>query len=453
MKIAILLSGYLRTINNNISHIEKFIIQNNEVDFFIHYTFNEKQDKYYNPKVMSLNKLIEKLTPKVLVCSDNLNFHSDEKVNNLMNQNYKFYWLKNELNKICENEKINYDIIVKIRPDILIEERLDYNECLSLNKIIIPSKDMVSSTIECKTTCDIISYGPSEEMKKMLDFHIYTKNYNSYLNEKLLYNYLNENEINYKMKDIKYKVVLSSCNVISITGDSGSGKSILSDIIKDCFDNSFTLECDRYHKWERNDDEWKNYTHLNPEANFITKMQNDVFDLKIGKNIYQVDYNHETGKFTDNKLIESSDNIIVCGLHSQYIKSDLLDLKVFMDTDENLRIPWKIKRDKQKRSKTIEEIYTQILDRKEDYLLYIEKQKSEADIIICFYTDYKFNKSTFEIDDKIDIYLKVGLKNFDNFIKDTKFVKNIKFENKYMYIYFNDYNDYKEIIKLILKCS
>jgi len=31
-------------------------------------------------------------------------------------------------------------------------------------------------------------------------------------------------------------------------------------------------------------------------------MEKDVFDLKIGKDIYQVDYDHSSGKFTDKKL-------------------------------------------------------------------------------------------------------------------------------------------------------
>ena len=32
-------------------------------------------------------------------------------------------------------------------------------------------------------------------------------------------------------------------------------------------------------------------------------MQKDVFDLKIGKNIYQVDYDHKTGNFTSPLLL------------------------------------------------------------------------------------------------------------------------------------------------------
>ena len=72
--------------------------------------------------------------------------------------------------------------------------------------------------------------------------------------------------------DINYYVVLSLCNTIAITGDSGTGKTTISNILKELFSDSFVLECDRYHKWERNDENWKKYTHLNPDANYITKM-------------------------------------------------------------------------------------------------------------------------------------------------------------------------------------
>ncbi|MBQ9239329.1 MAG: hypothetical protein IJ191_08485, partial [Treponema sp.] len=57
--------------------------------------------------------------------------------------------------------------------------------------------------------------------------------------------------------------------IIGISGDSGSGKSTLVSIFKSLFGNNkiLTLECDGDHKWSRSDENWKNYTHLNPIAN------------------------------------------------------------------------------------------------------------------------------------------------------------------------------------------
>ena len=58
-------------------------------------------------------------------------------------------------------------------------------------------------------------------------------------------------------------------------------------------------------------------------------MKNDVFDLKLGRNIYQIDYDHNNGKFTDQKLIKSNENIIVCGLHALYNNTNLHNLNIF----------------------------------------------------------------------------------------------------------------------------
>jgi uridine kinase len=146
------------------------------------------------------------------------------------------------------------------------------------------------------------------------------------------------------------------------------------------------LECDRYHKWERGDENWGRYTHLNPEANYITKMNEDIFNLKVGNSIYQVDYDHKNGKFTEKNIIEASENTIVCGLHSLYDNDeDLYNLKIFIDTDEELKKKWKIERDVKERGHTLENVIKQIENRKVDFKKYILPQKYKSDFIIQFY--------------------------------------------------------------------
>lgn len=139
-------------------------------------------------------------------------------------------------------------------------------------------------------------------------------------NETLFWHYLNHNHITYKEVNIDYTIVLSKCSTIAITGDSGSGKSTLAERLNNYFSDSLVLECDRYHKWERGNYNWENFTHLNPESNYLMKMQKDVFDLKLGKNIYQIDYDHSSGKFTSKQLIESKNNVIAYGIHIQLKK-------------------------------------------------------------------------------------------------------------------------------------
>ena len=461
MKIALLISGYLRGLNENIESIKNNIIQDNDCDIYIHITENCDDDKYIN-KHISIDSIKDIFKPKVLLVSNNLHFSNNESMNNLLNQNYKFYWLNEDRKRICQIENINYDIVIKIRPDLNVKEILNYH--IDSNNIYIPIDSKID-TIKLHNEndnyiCDILAYGSNEKMNDYFNYYLQVNalvtQYGNYVNETLLFHYLNNNKINYTLIDVNYYVILSLCNTFAITGDSGTGKSIISNILKEMFTNSFVLECDRYHKWERNDEKWKTITHLNPDANYITKMSNDVFDLKFGNNIYQVDYDHKTGKFTDKNLIESKDNIIVCGLHSLYLPNTVINLKIYMDTDNNLRIPWKIKRDMQSRGYSIEKIVTQIKSRDEDFRKYIYPQKEQADVIVNLYTDKEFDLNSYDMNEKLNVYLRIGVKssyNINKIVSELTSIKQIKKEEKYMYFYFDEMNgeeEYKIIIKTMM---
>ena len=456
MKIALLISGYLRTIKYNIQNIKQNIIQNHDCDIYIHITVDSEKDKYYNHKN---NINIEKiLQPKILIKSNNLNFCDDQKKNNIFNQNYKFFILNQQKKNIELHENIKYDLVIKFRPDLYIENKIEY---VLSNNIIIPQSSKIDinklDKKKNKYICDIFAYGNSSIMDKyfniFLNLEYLIKKYGK-INETLVYHYLNEYNIPYTLKKIEYIVILSTCNTIAICGNSSTGKTVLSNKIKKILKNSFILECDRYHKWERKNILWEKYTHLNPNANFLTKMKNDVFDLKLGRNIYQIDYDHNNGKFTDQKLIKSNENIIVCGLHALYNNTNLHNLNIFLDVDDNLRIPWKIKRDINKRGYSYTKILEQINKRKDDYINYILPQKEKSNIIINFYTDQKFDIKNID-NYNPPIYMKLYIKKFllnNNYIsilsKYKYTIKNIK--NMHL-LTFEKYNDYYEIILNIIK--
>ena len=466
MKIALLIAGYLRGIQENIINIKKFIIQDNEYDIYMHITCEDSDSKYLNKEV-SIEYIRKELDPKVLLFSKNINFTRDKAVDNLLNQNYKYYWLNEEMKKMALFENIVYDIVFKIRPDVHINDFVNFDNGTNLNKIYIPLDSKIDKNKlrgrDDNYICDIMAYGSPLYMNIYFDYYNHLLeliNKHGMVNETLLYHYLMTKEMSYELVDIKFIVILSLCNTIAITGDSGSGKTTVSNILKKLFNNSFILECDRYHKWERGHEQWNNYTHLNPEANYITKMQKDVFDLKIGRQIFQVDYDHNTGKFTDKNKIESAENIIVCGLHSLYLSETIVNLKIYMDTDDNLRIPWKIKRDIKKRGYSIERIVEQIRMRDEDFKKYISPQKKEADIIIHLFTDKIFDISLFDLQEEYNIYFKIGIHiryNINNIIHI--FNSNIEKitteeDDQFIYLYFKDIGDYEKVIKaLILNCK
>lgn len=180
--------------------------------------------------------------------------------------------------------------------------------------------------------------------------------------------------------------------IIGISGPSGVGKSIISSLIKKFMSkNNPLLICgDDYHKWERNNNNWNYYTHYNPAANNLEKALEDLQSLKNGNDIKIKHYNHDTGFFDDSINIHFSNTIIFEGLHSlSDIFKNLIDLKIYVDTDEILKTEWKIKRDTQRRGYTKEQVLNIIKKRKNDEIKYIIPQKQNADIIIKFSLDEK----------------------------------------------------------------
>lgn len=459
MKIGIIMSGYFRgfeqtkkTIKNNITWDEK-----HTYDFFIQYSNILKDNKYYNEEI-SIKDIQYYFNPKIVLCIEDMILSEDKKKNNILNQNYKIYCLYKNMQIYSEINNVEYDIILKIRPDVYLKNKIDFNNLTE--KIYLPRDSKIDKTklfhVDDKYICDILAYGKYDIMNKYLNYYKHLnsliENY-GFVNETLLYYYLRNSSYQYTEIDIDYFVVLSQCNTIAITGDSGSGKTTLSNIIKNVFDNSIVLECDRYHKWERGNENWKKYTHLNPEANYITKMNSDVFDLKLGNNIYQVDYDHSNGKFTDKEYIESKDNVIVCGLHSLYLEKDITNLRIYLDTEENLRIFWKMKRDMKKRGYSKEKVYENILKRKDDFNKYIYSQKDEADLIIHIYSDdYVFNIDTFDESIGHNLKFKIGIKNtfkLNNIFDE--FECEIKKLNNYIYLCFENIDNYEKTIFCLLK--
>lgn len=462
MKNALLIAGYLRSIKLNIESIYNFIIQNNNFDIFIHITIDEYNDKYSKDNI-DVNYIINKFNPKFIIQEKNHLFSNDSNINHIKNINYKFYLLNENKNIISKFENIEYNIVVKYRPDLHLFEKLDYS--LINNNIIIPKNSIIDhkklNKISDNYICDLIAFGNKQSMDKYFDYFNYIDilllNNNNLCNETVLYNYLNKYNINYKLVDLSFIVILSKCNIIAICGDSSTGKSLLSNYIKDNIESSFILECDRYHKWERNSNNWKKYTHLNTDANYITKMQDDVFDIFIGNDIYQVDYDHSTGKFTDKQLIQSTDNFIITGLHTLYNNINILNIKIFMEVEENLRIAWKIIRDSKKRNKSISEIIKSIEDRKQDYINFIYPQKKLSDIHIYYYTNHCIDISNININDDFndDINFKIGLSKKLNILHIINALTNYKFfinyEDDFIYLNFDKNINIFEIILLIIK--
>lgn len=176
--------------------------------------------------------------------------------------------------------------------------------------------------------------------------------------------------------------------LIGIGGDSGSGKHMLLRVLRNIVGKSRSIPVfgDNFHKWERGHENWQVYTHLNPNANALHQGMDVALSLKDNCAVTVGHYDHHTGKFTEPSLLEPKKFVFLVGLHPFYLRQmrEMMPIKIFLDTEEQLRQMWKIQRDVSRRGHSPHQILEQIASREEDKIKYIEPQKHFADLIIRY---------------------------------------------------------------------
>ncbi len=182
-----------------------------------------------------------------------------------------------------------------------------------------------------------------------------------------------------------YRRVTRKALVLGIAGDSGSGKDTLSRAIAGLFGTNSvtTIYGDAYHKWDRNAPMWKTLTHLNPLANDLAQLTKDVVAVTSGETLQRRHYDHRSGRFTYPIQVRSNDVVLVTGLHALFESQlrDRLDVKIFLATDTELRLHWKINRDTDTREHTRQKVLNTESVRENDRSLYISPQEKYAQLI------------------------------------------------------------------------
>lgn len=177
--------------------------------------------------------------------------------------------------------------------------------------------------------------------------------------------------------------------VIGVAGGSASGKTTIVNKVKDYFGNDISvLSHDSYYKAHDEmpfEERCKlNYDH--PDSFETERMAEDVRKLIKGNAIEMPVYdycNHNRAKET--VTIEPKPVIILEGfliLENRELR-DLMDIKVFVDTDADERLMRRIKRDMVERGRSIESIIEQYSKTvKPMHEEFVEPSKKYADIII-----------------------------------------------------------------------
>ncbi|MBN2017641.1 MAG: uridine kinase [Candidatus Cloacimonetes bacterium] len=178
--------------------------------------------------------------------------------------------------------------------------------------------------------------------------------------------------------------------IIGIAGGTGSGKTTLAErIIEELNEpNVIIIKQDAYYKShdELSFEQRKNINFDHPDAFDTNLLMKHLENLKndVPVNMPQYDFaNHlrkkQTIPISPHKVI-MLEGILV--FENKKLRN-LLDIKIFVDTDADVRILRRVKRDIKDRGRTFESVYGQYMNTvRPMHLEFVEPSKKYADIIV-----------------------------------------------------------------------
>lgn len=177
--------------------------------------------------------------------------------------------------------------------------------------------------------------------------------------------------------------------VIGIAGGTGSGKSTIIKRIKEQFNEAVTILSHDYYYKAHDDLTYEERTRLNydhPDAFDTDLLVDHIKALKRGEFVERPSYDFSVhNRRKETVTVVPSKVIIVEGILIFENKDllDMFDIKVFVDTDADVRIIRRILRDVKERGRTLESVINQYLTTvKLMHEQFVEPSKKNADIII-----------------------------------------------------------------------
>ncbi len=179
-----------------------------------------------------------------------------------------------------------------------------------------------------------------------------------------------------------------STMIIGIAGGTGSGKTTLTKHLASHFGTDISVvHHDNYYKKQDLPFEERckqNYDH--PDAFDTELMIADLKKLKAGQTIYCPVYDYSIHNRTDRTIeIKPTKVVIVEGILIFQNKRlrDLMDIKIFVETDADVRILRRALRDVEQRGRSLESVVNQYLTTvKPMHEQYVEPTRKFADIIV-----------------------------------------------------------------------
>lgn len=177
--------------------------------------------------------------------------------------------------------------------------------------------------------------------------------------------------------------------IIGIAGGTGSGKSTIADaIIKEVVDDITIITQDSYYKSFHNlsIEERKKLNFDHPETFDNHLMIKHITSLKNLVPVEMPIYDYTTHLRTNKTIqLKPSKIIIIEGIlifENEELRN-LMDIKIFVDTDADIRILRRIKRDMVERKRDLESVIEQYLTTvRPMHIEFVEPSKKYADVIL-----------------------------------------------------------------------
>lgn len=176
--------------------------------------------------------------------------------------------------------------------------------------------------------------------------------------------------------------------IIGIAGGTGSGKTTIAKKIYQAFkDSAVILSHDFYYKphEEMSFEERTKLNYDHPDSLETELLVAHIKQLKDGIAIHHPTYDFASHSRLSWELTEPAQVIIVEGILIFTSKEicDLCDVKLFVDTDADVRFIRRLRRDVEKRGRSMDSVITQYLNTvKPMHEQFVEPSKAKADLII-----------------------------------------------------------------------
>ncbi len=182
---------------------------------------------------------------------------------------------------------------------------------------------------------------------------------------------------------------MSKIIVIGIAGGSGSGKTtLMKNLIARFQDDVTVLSHDNYYRPYDNlsIEERRKVNYDHPDAFDTDMMIEHLKELKAGRAIECPIYDYTTyARCKETTRIEPRKVILVEGILIFQNKAlcSQMDIKIFVDTDADVRLIRRVRRDVAKRGRSLDSVLTQYLSTvKPMHEQFVEPSKKNADLVV-----------------------------------------------------------------------